>query len=40
MNRVFHTAPLDWWWWAVMSGLGFVVYALAEAKKALSAPAP
>ncbi len=37
MNRVFHTEPIDWWWWAVMSGLGFIVYALAEAKKAFSA---
>ncbi len=37
MNRVFRTAPFDGWWWAVMIGLGFVVFALAEAKKALSA---
>ena len=37
MNRVFHTAPLDWWWWVVMSGLGLVVFALADAKKAFSA---
>jgi magnesium-transporting ATPase (P-type) len=34
MNRLFHTAPIDLWWWAVMTLIGFVVFVLAEAKKA------
>jgi magnesium-transporting ATPase (P-type) len=36
MNRLFHTAPIEAWWWAVMSGIGLGVFALAEAKKALA----
>jgi hypothetical protein len=39
MNRLFHTAPIDPWWWAVMTVIGFLVFALAEAKKAWSARA-
>ncbi len=37
LNRLLHTAPIEWWWWCVMSGLGLSIYALAEAKKALTA---
>jgi Ca2+-transporting ATPase len=33
MNRLFHTAPIDLWWWGVMSAIGMLVFALAEAKK-------
>ena len=35
MNRLFHTAPIDLWWWGAMSGIGFGVFALAELKKAI-----
>jgi cation-transporting P-type ATPase F len=35
MNRLFHTAPIDLWWWGVMSGIGLGVFVLAEARKAL-----
>jgi magnesium-transporting ATPase (P-type) len=40
MNRLFHTAPIDLWWWGVMTLIGAVVFALAEAKKAWSAMSP
>ncbi|HEX7836324.1 MAG TPA: HAD-IC family P-type ATPase [Kofleriaceae bacterium] len=33
MNRLFHTAPIDAWWWAAMLGIGLVVFAAAELKK-------
>lgn len=35
MNRLFHTAPIDLWWWAVMTGIGLLVFMIAEGKKAL-----
>lgn len=34
MNRLFHTAPLALWWWGVMTAIGSLVFALAEARKA------
>jgi magnesium-transporting ATPase (P-type) len=37
MNRLFHTAPIDLWWWSVMTAIGLLVFVLAEAKKAWSA---
>ena len=33
MNRLFHTAPIDFSWWMVMTGIGFAVFVLAELKK-------
>jgi magnesium-transporting ATPase (P-type) len=36
MNRLFHTAPIELWWWGVMTAIGGGVFLLAEAKKALS----
>jgi magnesium-transporting ATPase (P-type) len=33
MNRLFHTAPIELWWWAIMSGIGLLVFALAEVRK-------
>lgn len=33
MNRLFHSAPIEAWWWAVMSALGALVFAAAELKK-------
>jgi len=39
MNRLFHTAPIDLWWWGVMTAIGLVVFVLAEAKKAWSVKA-
>ncbi len=39
MNRLFHTAPIDLWWWGVMTAIGLLVFALAETKKAWSARA-
>jgi magnesium-transporting ATPase (P-type) len=36
MNRLFHTAPIDLWWWGVMTAIGLVVFMLAETEKALS----
>lgn len=35
MNRLFHTEPIDLHWWGVMTGIGLVVFILAELKKAL-----
>jgi Ca2+-transporting ATPase len=35
MNRLFHTEPIDWWWWGVVSLCGLVVFVLAEVKKAI-----
>lgn len=37
MNHLFHTAPIDLWWWGVLTAIGFLVFVLAEAKKAWSA---
>jgi magnesium-transporting ATPase (P-type) len=34
MNRLFHTAPIDAWWWGAMTGSGLLVFLLAELKKA------
>jgi len=36
MNRLFHTAPIDLWWWGVMTAIGLSVFVLAETKKAWS----
>ncbi|MCC6807073.1 MAG: cation transporting ATPase C-terminal domain-containing protein [Deltaproteobacteria bacterium] len=36
MNRFFHTAPIDAWWWSVMTCLGGAVLVLSELKKILS----
>jgi magnesium-transporting ATPase (P-type) len=36
MNRLFHTEPIDSWWWGIMTAIGFLVFVLAEAKKAWS----
>jgi len=33
MNRLFHTAPIDLWWWGFMTGIGIAVFALAEVTK-------
>jgi Ca2+-transporting ATPase len=33
MNRLFRSAPIDAWWWAVMTGLGLLVFVAAELKK-------
>jgi len=33
MNRLFHTAPIEFWWWGVMTGIGMAVFLLAELKK-------
>lgn len=35
MNRLFHSAPIDWWWWGVMTGVGIAVFLAAEVKKVL-----
>jgi magnesium-transporting ATPase (P-type) len=35
MNRLFHSAPLDWWWWGLMTAIGLAVFLAAEAKKLL-----
>ena len=37
MNRLFHTAPIDLWWWGVMTAIGAFVFVLAEVKKAWTA---
>jgi cation-transporting P-type ATPase F len=37
MNRLFHTAPIDLWWWGVMTAIGLLVFVVAEAKKAWQA---
>jgi cation-transporting ATPase F len=36
MNTLLHTAPIDLWWWGVMSGVGAFIFGIAEAKKALT----
>jgi hypothetical protein len=33
MNRVLHSEPIDAWWWAVFTGAGFAIFAVAEVKK-------
>lgn len=40
MNRLFHTAPIPWTWWVWFTAAGFVVFALIEVKKMVSARAP
>jgi Ca2+-transporting ATPase len=35
MNTLLHTAPIDLWWWGVMTGVGVLIFMVAEAKKAL-----
>lgn len=40
MNSLFHTAPIEPWWWAIMTAIGFAVFLLAELKKALLKPEP
>jgi len=37
MNTLLHTAPIDLWWWGVMSGVGALIFGIAELKKALTA---
>ncbi len=39
LNRFFHTAPIELWWWGLMTAIGLLVFALAELKKALVAAA-
>ncbi|MCG3172957.1 MAG: putative cation-transporting ATPase F [Myxococcota bacterium] len=39
MNRLFHTSPIDLWWWGVMTAAGLLMFLLAEAKKAWTARA-
>jgi cation-transporting P-type ATPase F len=39
MNRLFHTAPIELWWWVVMTAIGVLVFVLAELKKASSSRA-
>ncbi|HEU4532748.1 MAG TPA: cation transporting ATPase C-terminal domain-containing protein [Polyangiaceae bacterium] len=40
MNRLFHTAPIEPFWWAVMTAVGAFIFVAAEAKKLASrAPA-
>lgn len=39
MNRLFHTEPVAPIWWLYLTGVGVVVYVLAEAKKLLWQPA-
>ena len=34
-NRLFHTAPIEWWWWPFMAGIGFAIFVMAELKKVL-----
>jgi magnesium-transporting ATPase (P-type) len=36
MNGLLHTAPIDLWWWGVMSGVGGLIFVIAETKKALT----
>jgi magnesium-transporting ATPase (P-type) len=38
MNELLHTAPIDLWWWGVMSGVGALIFAIAELKKVLTPP--
>jgi magnesium-transporting ATPase (P-type) len=38
MNRLFHTAPIGLHWWGTMTGIGLGIFALAELKKAVTAP--
>lgn len=35
MNTLLHTAPIDLWWWGVMTGVGVLIFIVAEARKAL-----
>ncbi|MBX3024816.1 HAD-IC family P-type ATPase [bacterium] len=35
MNELLHTAPIAPWWWGVMTGVGALIFAIAEAKKAV-----
>jgi cation-transporting P-type ATPase F len=37
MNTLLHTAPIDLWWWGLMTGVGALIFVIAEAKKALTA---
>jgi Ca2+-transporting ATPase len=36
LNAVLHTAPIDAWWWAVMTAVGLLTFAVAEVKKVLA----
>ncbi|MCU0677730.1 MAG: cation transporting ATPase C-terminal domain-containing protein, partial [Myxococcota bacterium] len=33
MNRLFHTAPIEWFWWLWFTGAGMIVLAVIELKK-------
>lgn len=35
LNRLFHTEPIGFGWWVVMTGIGLAVFLLAEVKKLL-----
>jgi hypothetical protein len=35
MNRLFHSASIDAWWWGVLTAIGSLVFAAAEATKFL-----
>ncbi len=39
MNRLFHSAPIDAWWWGVMSAIGATVFVIAELQKYFSTDA-
>jgi magnesium-transporting ATPase (P-type) len=32
MNTLLHTAPIDLWWWGIMSGVGALIFGIAELK--------
>ena len=36
MNRLFHSAPIEAWWWGVMSAVGASVFVAAELKKGVT----
>lgn len=38
MNRLFHTEPIAWWWWAVMTAISLAVFVAAEIKKLATLP--
>ncbi len=40
LNRLLHTAPIDLWWWGVMTGVGFAIFAVAEIKKVIAVRMP
>jgi Ca2+-transporting ATPase len=36
MNQLFHAEPIAWWWWGVMTSIGFLVFLAADLQKAIS----